>query len=184
MADFQRFLPTLLRFEGGYFNDITGPGIMYKGITLATFQHCAERLLGIEPTLHALLALTDEQAGTIYKALHWDVVGGDHMHFQPVANIVSDFHVSSGEAATRLLQRVLNALGASITVDGRVGPVTLKALDQADQYAVYTRYKHARGEYYRELVRSRPVLARYLHGWLERVAAFPDFPAVEREREH
>ncbi|URL57032.1 N-acetylmuramidase [Luteibacter flocculans] len=181
MADFNSFFPTLLKHEGGYVNDPVDPGgATNKGVTLATFRQCAQSLLGIEPSLDNLRALTDAQAGTIYKALYWDKVRGDQIASQPLANIVFDFQVNAGANASRLLQRVLNTLGASpqIAVDGAIGAGTLAALAKADTVAVYAAYKQGRKDYYTNLVKQRPPLAKFLKGWLARVDSFPDLTAA------
>ncbi|SFW28485.1 glycoside hydrolase family 108 protein [Luteibacter sp. UNCMF366Tsu5.1] len=181
MADFNSFFPTLLKHEGGYVNDPVDPGgATNKGVTLATFRQCAQSLLGIEPSLDNLRALTDAQAGTIYKALYWDKIRGDQIASQPLANIVFDFQVNAGANASRLLQRVLNTLGASpqLAVDSAIGAGTLAALAKADAVAVYTAYKQGRKDYYTDLVKQRPPLAKFLKGWLARVDSFPDLTAA------
>jgi lysozyme family protein len=177
MADFNSFLPTLLKHEGGYVNDPADPGgATNKGITIATFSQCAQRLLGIAPSLDALRGLTDQQAGVIYKALYWDAIRGDRIALQPLAEIVFDFQVNAGSQSAKLLQRVLNDLGAHppLVVDGAIGAGTLAALDATDAYVVYARFKQGRADYYRALVQKRPALGKFLKGWLNRVASFPD----------
>jgi len=177
MADFNAFFPTLLRFEGGFVDDPADPGgATNKGITLQTFDSCARRLLGIDPTFEALKDLTDAQAWTIYKTLYWDTVRGNDIALQPLANIVCDFYVNAGGNAGKLLQRILNALGAtpSLVVDGCIGPGTLHALKSMDQNEIYQHYKHGRMAYYQELVANHPSLHKFLRGWLNRVNAFPD----------
>jgi len=177
MADFNSFFPTLLKHEGGFVNDPVDPGgATNKGVTLATFKQCAQSLLGIAPTLDNLRNLTDAQAGTIYKALYWDKVCGDKLEPQELANIVFDFQVNAGANASRLLQRVLNSLGAKpqLAVDGAIGPGTLAAVASADPQKLYSAYKQGRKDYYNNLVAQRPPLGKFLKGWLARVDSFPD----------
>ncbi len=181
MADFNAFFPTLLRFEGGYVNDPADPGgATNKGITFATFRRFAQTMLGVEPTLDNLRALTDAQAGVLYRRLYWDSVHGDEIALQPLADIVFDFNVNAGAHAIKLLQRVLNEQGAQprLQVDGLFGPGTLAALAGADAKAVYLGYRKGRIDYYRGLVARRPSLQRFLRGWLARVDAFPADPTV------
>ncbi len=180
MADFRLFFPTLLQHEGGFVNDPVDPGgATNKGVTLETFQRCAQRLLGIAPTLDALKALSDEQAGLIYKTLYWDPIKGDQISLQPLANIVFDFQVNAGNRSAKLLQQVLNDLGTkpALAVDGVVGMGTLAALQTNDQKTVYAHFKQGRIDYYRKLVVQRPALQKFLKGWLKRVASFPDLGA-------
>src|SRR5215213_788482 len=61
MASLDLYLPQLLQFEGGFVDDPSDPGgATNRGITLATFQRYAQPLLGEQPTLDALRALTPE----------------------------------------------------------------------------------------------------------------------------
>lgn len=180
MADFKLFFPTLLRHEGGFVDDPVDPGgATNKGVTLGTFKQCAQRLLGVAPTLDALKALTDDQAGVIYKALYWDPIQGDRIGLQPLADIVFDFQVNAGNRSAKLLQQVLNDLGAKppLAVDGAIGKGTLAALQACDQKAAYARFKQGRIDYYRNLAEQRPALRKFLKGWLNRVASFPDLGA-------
>jgi len=177
MASFDVFFPTLLKHEGGFVNDPADPGgATNKGITMGTFETSAQQYLGIAPTLDNLKALTDAQAAKIYKPLYWDKVRGDDIQLQQLANIVFDFQVNAGGTASKLLQRVLNDLGAqpALAVDGEIGPGTMAALRAADQSAVYKRYKQGRIDYYQDLVAKRPALGKFLKGWLARVNSFPD----------
>ncbi|WP_369981268.1 glycoside hydrolase family 108 protein [Xanthomonas bundabergensis] len=177
MADFDAFFPTLLKHEGGFVNDPVDPGgATNKGITLGTFRLYAKSLLQLEPTLDNLRALSDAQAGVIYKACYWNAVHGDQIALQPLADILFDFQVNAGGNATRLLQRVLNdqTPALQLPADGKFGAATLAALLAADQRDLYARYKQGRRDYYRRLVDAKPALGRFLKGWLARVDAFPD----------
>ena len=172
MASFDLFLPILLRFEGGYVDDPTDPGgETNKGVTMTTFQRCSHELLGVEPTSQNLRALSDAQAGIIYRALYWDNMSGDDFQLQDLASIVCDFYVNAGTHATVLLQRVLNGLGARLVEDGSIGPASLKALSSVDQLVVYRQYKQGRVDYYESLGQRFP---QFLRGWLNRTNTFPD----------
>lgn len=177
MASFDAFFPTLLRHEGGFVNDPVDPGgATNKGITMETFRNYAKQYLDIEPTLDNLKALTDAQAGKIYKPLYWDKVCGDEIESQALANIVFDFQVNAGGNASKLLQKVLNDLGAkpALQVDGDIGPTTMAVLTTMDRTEVFRRYKQGRIDYYHDLVARRPALGKFLNGWLSRVNSFPD----------
>ncbi len=175
MADFAVFLPMVLKCEGGFVEHPADPGgATNKGITLQTFSGCARKLLDLEPTLENLRNLTDGQAGVIYRELYWNAVHGAEIALQDLANIVCDFYVNAGSNATKLLQRIMNELGAGIEVDGFIGPASTRALAALDQTEVYRRYKTGRVAYYRDLAREHPDLSQFLKGWLNRVNSFPD----------
>ena len=172
MASFDLFLPILLKFEGGYVDDPEDPGgETNKGITMATFRQCSHELLGVDPTSDNLKALTDAQAGIIYKARYWDAMQGDAINLQDLANIVCDFYVNAGTHATTLLQQVMNGMGANLVVDGKIGPASVQVLNGLDQKEVYRQYKRGRIRYYQGLGQKYP---RFLQGWLNRVNSFPD----------
>lgn len=175
MASFDVFLPVLLRFEGGFVDDPADPGgATNKGITMQTFRACARNVLGIEPTLGNLKALTDEQAGQIYRPLYWNKVQGDDITSQNLANMVCDFYVNAGVNASKLLQTILTEMGATLIIDGVIGAASLQALNGVDQSEVYRRYKGRRIQYYQNLVQNQPSLNKFLKGWLNRVNSFPD----------
>jgi len=172
VASFDVFLPILLRFEGGYVDDPTDPGgETNKGITMATFRQCSHALLGIDPTSQNLQALTDAQAGIVYRALYWQKMSGDDFQLQDLADIVCDFYVNAGTNATLLLQRILNGMGSHLVEDGAIGPASIQALNSVDQVAVYRQYKQGRINYYQTLGQKFP---QFLEGWLNRVNAFPN----------
>lgn len=172
MADFDVFLPLLLKFEGGYVDDPEDPGgETNKGITMAAFQECSHELLGIDPTSDNLCGLTDAQAGIIYRARYWNKMQADAVPLQDLANIVCDFFINAGTRATKLLQHVLNSMGANVVEDGVIGTASLQALASLPQDLVYRHYKEDRIEYYETLGQKYP---RFLQGWLDRVNSFPD----------
>jgi len=180
MADFNVFFPHLLKHEGGFVDHPSDPGgATNKGITMSTFRMFAGSLLGVEPTLSNLKNLSDEQAGKIYKKMYWDKIRGDEITLQELANIVFDFYVNAGANGAKLLQRVLKDMAQNVSIDGVIGPATMKILDSLDQREVYQRYKKGRIAYYESLVKKNPKLKVFLKGWLNRVNTFPDMFGVE-----
>jgi lysozyme family protein len=175
MASFEIALPITLKWEGGYVNNPNDPGRETNlGITMATFQQCSHELLGIDPTSDNLQALTQAQAGIIYKANYWNKVQGDAYVLQELANIVFDFYVNAGGNASKLLQAILRGKGAGILADGSIGPATIQALNGFSQVDVYNAYKQGRIQYYQDLGVKYPM---FLKGWLARATSFPDLPA-------
>jgi lysozyme family protein len=177
MADFSKFLPMLLRNEGGWVENPSDPGgPTNKGITIDTFREFAPRLLGIEATLQNLRALTDEQAGKIYKIEYWDPIFGDDIQLQELANIVCDFHVNSGFHAISILIKTFNVVGGNHNPYRKLTPKMMDSLNHRDSAEVYMHYKAARIAYYRTLAQENPVTRVFLRGWLNRVNSFPNIP--------
>ena len=173
MANFDMFLPILLKFEGGYVDDPTDPGgETNKGVTMAVFRQSSHHLLGLEPSSANLRALTDAQAGILYRHLYWDRMQGDSFALQELANIVCDFYVNAGTHATSMLQQLVNGMGGTkVVVDGNVGAATLQAMAGLAQDRLYSLYKQQRIGYYQQLGLRYP---QFVEGWLARVNTFPE----------
>lgn len=68
--------------------------------------------------------------------------------------------------ASKLLQDALSVEG-----DGRIGPLTLGALDLADPQKVLADLRQEAERYYERVVEGDPRLGRYLKGWERRAEA-------------
>jgi hypothetical protein len=68
--------------------------------------------LCVEPTLANLKAQTDGRAGAVYKALYGDDIGCHDDMLQELADNVFNFRVNARAQAPKLLQKVLNDIGA------------------------------------------------------------------------
>lgn len=121
-------------------------------------------------------------AAAIYRRLYWVRPGFDRVaeRAPTIAAELFDTGVNMGPTvATVFLQRALNALnrGASdygdIALDGRIGPLTLAALDrflalrsQAGEVVLLKAIEALQGERYLSLAESRPANEAFLYGWL------------------
>jgi lysozyme family protein len=176
MANFSTYFPTLLKHEGGFVNHPKDPGgATNKGVTFQTFKLNAKPLLGIEPTLDSLKALSDEQALKIYRVKYWAPVCGDEIKSQRIAEFLFDFYVNAGKNGVRVLQKLLVDRGFKITVDGVCGPETYEAVNRDDERPLFNAYKQRRIAYYHALIARKPECKVFLKGWLNRVNSFPDF---------
>jgi lysozyme family protein len=130
MADFNQYLPMLLRFEGGWVDNPADPGgATNLGITWRTFHIFAEKILKIAPTLQNLKRLTDEQAGKIYKTEYWDAIYGDDIEHQLLADMICDFYVNAGWHAITILLKVLNRNGANFHISMRITPKVIEVIN-------------------------------------------------------
>lgn len=111
--------------------------------------------------------LDEADARRIYTEKYWKPNRCDAMP-GPVAFMYADMVFNPGPgAAANLLQKSLVALGASIAVDGRVGPATLAAMGQVwlkDPAALLAELTARRQQYYG----TRGGFATYGLGWARR----------------
>jgi lysozyme family protein len=86
---------------------------------------------------------------------------------QEIANKLLSLGVNVGVVnAARMLQDAVKVAG-----DGRIGPLTLHALDLSDPEKVLADLRLEAESYYDELVQAHPDLTVYRAGWLRRAAA-------------
>lgn len=122
------------------------------------------------------------QAVGVYRRLYWVAPGFNRVATRApaIAAELFDTGVNMGPGvATGFLQRALNALnrGATdypdLTLDGRIGPGTLAALDAfaklrgaAGEAVLLRAIEALQGERYLALAESRPANEVFLYGWL------------------
>lgn len=167
MADFERAIPIILRWEGGYINHPNDPGgATNRGIILTLFKRYAAEL-GLSADIEGLKKLSEDQAKHIYKLQFWDAMSGDHIRDQQVATIIFDGYVNMGVSALKIAQRV-----AGSAVDGQFGPNTIATLNAAAGRVFFDTYKDQRIMYYKNLAERKPKLQVFLKGWLNRINSF------------
>ncbi|WP_262298384.1 glycoside hydrolase family 108 protein [Microvirga sesbaniae] len=152
-------LALVLRIEGGYVDHPQDPGGATKyGITLATLSACRGRRC----TKADMRALTEEEAGAIYRARYWDRVRADELP-PGIDEAVFDFAVNSGPSrAVIALQRALG-----VADDGVPGPVTLAAARRANPRKVVNAICDDR----LAMMRRLSTWKTFGKGWSRRVAA-------------
>lgn len=86
---------------------------------------------------------------------------------QDIADKLLSLGVNIGAVtAAKMLQDILRVDG-----DGRIGPITLQALDQQDPMVVLQDFRNEADAYYRSIVARNPTDGAYLAGWLRRANA-------------
>lgn len=146
MTGFDDALTAVLKWEGGYVNDPRDPGGETKyGISKRAY-----------PDLD-IKSLTPEMAARIYRRDYWDACRCDALP-PGLALMVFDAAVNQGQGtAIRMLQAA-----ASVPVDGRVGPMTIRA---AGLDIVLPAFYSQRRERYE----ANKNFAIYGKGWLRRL---------------
>ncbi|WP_370208666.1 holin-associated N-acetylmuramidase [Pararhodobacter marinus] len=194
MRDVRELAEEIVAREGGFVNDPDDPGGATNfGVTIHTM-----RRLGLDLNEDGTVdeadvrALGREQAVAIFLQHYYHRPGlaGLPAALQPG---VFDMYVNAGSNAVRILQRLLNAMGYDLVVDGAIGPLTLAAARAAAEIApdhIADAYGIARRDYYYALADRRPASRRYARrrdggkgGWITRAEEFiaPRFHLSEAE---
>ena len=173
--DVGALIDELIEREGGYVNHPADKG----GPTCFGITEAVARAHGYAG---AMRSLPREEAAAIYRRLYWLRPRYDQVAKRAprIAAELFDTGVNMGPAvATTFLQRALTALNRNgkdygdLTPDGRIGPVTIAALDglaargQRGGETVLLRALEAlQGERYLRLAERRPANEAFLYGWL------------------
>ena len=156
--NFEKSLELVLQHEGGYINHPSDPGGMTN---LGVTQRVWEDYVGHKVDEATMRSLTKEMVSPLYRKQYWDAVHGDQLP-SGADYLAFDFSVNAGAfRSIKTLQRALN-----ITADGVIGPVTLKAIQDANAEEFINNFTNAKEVFYRNLS-NFPTFGR---GWLNRVA--------------
>lgn len=163
----------IISIEGGYSNDpADSGGETNYGITKGTAMAYGYK--------GAMSKLPRELAFSIYEDKYWDSVKASLIACLAVsiAEEVVDTAINCGPSrASKFLQRSLNVLNnkekhyQDIAVDGRIGNITLYALEQylkvRDEAVLLSMLNVLQGAFYVELAERREKDEKFVYGWLK-----------------
>lgn len=169
--------------EGGFVNDPDDPGGATNfGVTIHTM-----RSLGLDLDRDGDVDVAD--VGLMTRARAVDIFI-EHYFVRPrIAELpealqasVFDMQVNAGSNAVKILQRLVTDMGFPATVDGVIGPATLRAVRAAHDAApahIADAYAIARRNYYLRLADARPASRKFARsraggkgGWIKRAEEF------------
>lgn len=161
MSDFGPAFSFMLPHEGGYVNDPDDPGGETKfGISKRTY-----------PNLD-IANLTQEDAAQIYQRDFWNSQPYQMVISQNVANKIFDLAVDMGfHRAHEITQRSCSELGHLTTADGKMGPLTVAAINACDPQQLLDAIRGNARTFYFTLATEKPTNAKFLEGWLRRANA-------------
>lgn len=165
MANVNRLVPFILKWEGGFVNDPDDlGGATNRGVTIGTYEAYCHRKGYPKPTVERLKNLTEEEWTEIMKTMYWDRWKADLIRSQSVANILVDWVWASGAHGIKIPQRLLG-----VDVDGIVGAKTLAAVNGKNPRELFDRIKMARFDFIEDICRSRPANNKFKRGWMNRL---------------
>lgn len=167
MNYFDYAVDVVLRNEGGLIDDPNDAGgITNMGISLRLYK-----VLHPDATAQDIRELTVDQAKEIYRNEFWSAAPFAEINSLRIATSVFDHAVNAGIAsAVKVSQKACNALGAWLEVDGVMGKQTLGAINMLNAPKLLAEVRKQRAEYYKNLADEKPELAKFLNGWLTRIA--------------
>lgn len=168
MADHNKIIPFIKKWEGGWSDDpVDNGGPTMAGITLTTYVSYCKKVNKPIPDKEALHTITQEEWDAIFKNMYWDVVKGDAIVNQSIANTIVDWYWMSGITA---IKRVQNIVG--VTTDGIIGPRSLLAINEFNNSRdLFFQIQSARINHVESIVKYAPQQRKYLAGWKNRIMA-------------
>ena len=157
MSNYEKCLEIILHHEGGYVNHPKDPG---GETNLGVTKRVYEEWGGTKD----MKDLTVEDVAPIYQKNYWNRVRGDDLP-AGLALCVFEFVVTAGTGrSAKFLQRLVGT-----TVDGGIGPATLRAVNAYVQIegieATIDDFQKRRQEYYESL----STFETFGRGWTRRV---------------
>ncbi len=195
MSSVKELAEEIVAREGGFVNDPADPGGATNfGVTIHTLRRLGLDLTGDGQVNEAdVRSLTRAQAVEIFIAHYFRRPGLSALP-EAIQPSVFDMYVNAGSNAVKVLQRLLTAMGFACTDDGTIGPLTIRAAQQAAEAApthLADAYAIARRNYYYALADARPASRRYARrkdggkgGWILRAESFMDTRYRLTEAQH
>lgn len=168
MANVNKLVPFILRWEGGFVNDPADlGGATNMGVTIGTWRQVGYDKTGdgVIDVEDLKLLTADEVVNKVLKPHYWDRWKADKINNQSLAEILVDWVWASGRHGIVRPQRILG-----VSADGIVGPKTLEALNgYPDQRRLFDLFKEDRMRFVDEIVKARPANKRFEKGWKRRI---------------
>ena len=183
MLDVRQIASKIVAREGGYVNDPDDPGGATKyGVTIDTLRRLGLDLDGDgDVDAQDVRRISKDQAVDIYLEHYFQRPGIADLPDALQASVF-DMYVNAGGNAVKILQRLLNQMGQSVTVDGMLGPQTNQASQAAAALApahLADAYAIARRNYYFKIADQRPASRKFARtrrggkgGWIKRAEEF------------
>ena len=173
----------IIRSEGGYVNDPDDPGgATNHGVTIHTMRRLGLDLNGdgkINPA--DVRRLSQDQAIEIFIQHYFDRPRIAELP-RVLHATVFDMYVNAGSNAVRILQRLLRDMGYDLSLDGVIGPQTIRVSHMAVREGgdhLGDAYGIARRNYYYRIADRRPASRKFARrrdggkgGWIRRAEEF------------
>lgn len=101
---------------------------------------------------------------SFYKSKFWNLINGDKINNQKIAELIFDFAVNAGvRTSAKIAQGIINA-----EMDGVIGPKTLAKLNNYDSEKFLLKFALAKVSRYAQICNKNKTQSKFLLGWINR----------------
>lgn len=176
MANFDISYKRTSLYEGGYAN-VSGDkgGETYAGISRKFHPNWKGwKIIDSYKPLKWNQIINNTELKALVKEFYlvnfWNPIKGSFYNSQIIADFIYDYAVHSG--ISRACKKLQTALGFKTSdIDGKIGPQTLLALNNASVSTLLTKLKDERRNFLIALSKQ-PGQSKFKTGWVERVNSF------------
>lgn len=158
-ADYRRLVPFIKNAEGGWVKLVNDPGgETNKGVTWGTWQEYFGN------THQRFILMSDEDWGYIWKKGYWDIVDGDNIEDQNIAEVLAEWSWTSGSKIpiTRMQKIILTKQ------TGIMNKETLDAMNFSSKIFLYREFSKERLKFLVNLPLTNQRYKPFINGWLNR----------------
>lgn len=153
--------------EGGY-SDVpgdTGGATSRFGVTIGELS----KWRGYSVSKQEVRDMPEQEALQIYYSWYWRPLDLDQVQNANVACAIFDIGIVMGIGAPpAMVQRVCNAHGAALNVDGRIGPMTVAAINAVAVPAFIRDFSVQVENRFRAIAAAHSNDRQFLNGWINR----------------
>lgn len=168
MADINSLAQKILKWEGGFVNNVNDKGgATNMGVTIATWKAVGYDKDEDGDIDENDIKLLDEIDFKVVLKKYWDRWQADKINNQSIANILVDWVWASGKWGIVIPQRLLG-----VTADGIVGTRTITAVNAQNQKIFFENIFRARTEFIHNIIVNNPSQKVFERGWMNRLMDF------------
>ena len=168
MASIEHLIPKIFHWEGGWSDNPNDKGGQTNmGVTLQTWKSQGYDKDGDGDIDVDDLKIINKDDVVAILCKYWDRWRGNEIVNQSIADFLVDWVWNSGKWGITIPQRLLK-----VPADGIVGPMTLNALNGANQLQLFMDLVAARKDFIDEICLEDPRQKIFRHGWYDRIDSF------------
>ena len=184
MANYQSAIQKILKHEGGYSNHSMDRGKeTYMGISRRWYPHwqgwvlidrLKKEMTGKMPYSHVFKSSAlKEMVSSFYYKTYWLDIKANQIRDQKLAEYMLDTTIMHGNQGKKIIQQGVNKQDAGLKVDGKFGPKTVQAIQEAESCTLRVDISRLRLGHLNRIIAKDKSQETFRKGWNTRVHVDP-----------